>query len=99
MQPPTRRLLTSSGLSYVSDGPAGEHSPFARQFIEALRTYGGADSFLNIAELWVSGDLIKLKPAVKDGTFKGDGAGSDFFFVRRPQLKPIDCPEECKCVP
>jgi hypothetical protein len=39
----TRKYLTSGGKEYVSDGIAGRHSPFAKQFIEALEKGMGSD--------------------------------------------------------
>ena len=39
----TRKFLTSGGKEYVSDGRPGQHSPFARKLLEALRSYGGED--------------------------------------------------------
>ena len=46
----TRKFLTSGGKEYVSDGRPGQHSPFVRKLLEAIRSYGGDDSVLS-AEL------------------------------------------------
>ncbi len=47
----TRKFLTSGGKQYVSDGIPGKHSPFAKAFIEALRSKGGNDGILTIGEI------------------------------------------------
>ena len=43
--------LTSGSKEYVSDGIRGQHSPFARKFLEALKTNCGEDRLLTLAEL------------------------------------------------
>ena len=47
----TRRYLTAGGIERVPDGRPGEHSPFARRFLEALRTYGGTRGFLTLTDI------------------------------------------------
>jgi hypothetical protein len=45
----TRKYLTSGGKEYVSDGIVGRHSPFAKQFIDALEKEWAAMAFLPLA--------------------------------------------------
>lgn len=75
----TRKYLTSGGKEYVSDGIADKHSPFAGQLIESLRSLGGDDRILTLAELQVS--LEKLKQLPRFGSFGNDEPLSDFVFV------------------
>lgn len=75
----TRKYLTSGGKEYVSDGIAGRHSPFAGKLIESLRSMGGADRVLTLAEL--QSNLEKLKQLPRFGSFGNDDPLSDFLFV------------------
>ena len=75
----TRKYLTSGGKEYVSDGIAGKHSPFAKQFIDALETSGGNDGILTISKLITY--IEKLKTAPQFGKFGNDQLGSEFVFV------------------
>ena len=75
----TRKYLTSGGKEYVSDGVVGKHSPFARQFIEALKSRGGSDGILTINELLTY--VEKLQTAPQYGKFGNDKQGSEFVFV------------------
>lgn len=77
----TRKYLTSGGKAYVSDGIAGQHSPFAAKFIDALRSNGGSDRVLTLAELQVS--MEKLSQIPRFGTFGDDETLSDFVFVAK----------------
>jgi hypothetical protein len=77
----TRRYLTSGGKTYVSDGIAGKHSPFAKSFIDALQTQGGSDGILTISEVY--GQVEKLKNPPRLGDFGGNLPGSDFLFVKK----------------
>ena len=79
---PTRLVLTSAGLSYVSDGVACEHSPFAYKVIESLRRFGREDHILTVGELRLDTDRLEQRPQL--GAFKGDEPGSDFIFIKRP---------------
>lgn len=81
LQHRTRQYLTSGGKTYVSDGRAGSHSPFAREFIRGLRTYGGADRVLTISELM--GFVEKVQPEPRHGEFGNNEPGSDFLFVTK----------------
>lgn len=75
----TRQYITSGGKEYVPDGVAGMHSPFARKFIEALRSYGGKDKILNISE--VRSFVEKINPEPRGGEFGSNKPGSDFIFI------------------
>lgn len=75
----TRKYLTSGGKEYVSDGIAGRHSPFAKQFIEALEKGMGGDGILTLSELLTYVETLKTAPQV--GKFGADQLGSDFIFV------------------
>lgn len=75
----TRKYLTSGGKEYVSDGVAGRHSPFAKQFIEALEKGMGGDGILTINEMMTYVEVLKTAPQY--GKFGSDQLGSDFVFV------------------
>jgi WD40 repeat protein len=75
----TRRYITSGGKHYVSDGIKGNHSPFARNFIEALRSRGGADGILTFNE--VIPFIEKVEPGPTFGEFGSNEPGSDFMFI------------------
>lgn len=75
----TRKFLTSGGKSYVSDGIPGKHSPFARAFIEALRSKGGKDGIVTLSEITPFVEKLKVTP--KSGEFGDNAPGSDFVFV------------------
>ncbi len=77
----TRLYLTSGGKEYVPDGRPGEHSPFARKFIEALRGYGGSDGILTIGEVMTY--VEKVVPQPRTGEFGNNEPGSDFVFVAK----------------
>ena len=77
----TRRFLTSGGKEYVPDGRPGEHSPFARKFIEALRNYGGQDRILTIGEVLLY--IERVQPQPRYGEFGKNQPGSDFIFIAR----------------
>lgn len=75
----TRRYLTSGGKTYVSDGIPGRHSPFAKNFLEALRSRGGRDGILTLPELYTFVERLKVQP--RFGEFGDNAPGSDFIFV------------------
>jgi hypothetical protein len=75
----TRKFLTSGGKQYVSDGIPGKHSPFARAFIEALRSKGGNDGILTMNEITPYVEKLKITP--RAGEFGDNAPGSDFVFV------------------
>ena len=58
-----RWCLTASGVEYVSARQdAGEHSPFAAAFLNALNTRGGEDSLLMLDEIWKEIEKSKDDP-------------------------------------
>lgn len=77
----TRKFLTSGGKQYVSDGIPGQHSPFARAFIEALRSKGGKDGILTLNEITPYVEKLKITP--RAGEFGDNAPGSDFVFIVR----------------
>ena len=79
LQYTTRKYLTSGGKEYVPDGRPGEHSPFARKYLEALRSDGGQDQILTFHELYSY--IEKTVPGPKTGEFGSNQPGSDFLFI------------------
>ncbi|MFN5556382.1 MAG: caspase domain-containing protein [Chryseotalea sp.] len=77
----TRKYLTSGGKTYVSDGIKGQHSPFAKNFLEALYSKGGSDGILTLTELFTFVEKLKIKP--KFGAFGDNAPESDFLFIAR----------------
>ena len=78
----TRLYITSGGNIYVPDGRPGQHSPFARMFIEALRGFGGEDGILTFNELVSYTE--KVVPEPHFGEFGDNEPGSDFLFIYDP---------------
>ena len=77
----TRRYLTSGGKENVSDGIPGEHSPFARKFMEALKSKGGDDRILTLTE--IMSQMERIKPTPRAGEFGDNESLSDFVFVAK----------------
>lgn len=77
----TRKYLTSGGKEYVSDGVPGKHSPFSAKLIETLKTLGGSDYILTLAEIQV--EMEKLNQLPRLGSFGDDEPLSDFVFVAK----------------
>lgn len=77
----TRRFLTSGGKTYVSDGIPGKHSPFAKNFLDALRSRGGRDGVLTLPELFTYLERLKIQP--RFGEFGDNAPGSDFIFIAK----------------
>lgn len=77
----TRRFLTSGGKTYVSDGIPGLHSPFAKGFLEGLRSTGGRDRILTLPELITYVEKLKTPP--RFGEFGDNAPGSDFLFLAK----------------
>lgn len=77
----TRKYLTSGGKEYVPDGTPGQHSPFARKFLECLRNYGGHDKIITLGELSLF--FERLMPEPRSGEFGNNEPGSDFLFIAR----------------
>jgi len=80
----TRRWITAGGNEYVPDGRPGEHSPFARQVLTALRTFGGADGVLTLEEMQAY--IEKAKPQPRFGELLGNEPGSSFVFVTQTSV-------------
>lgn len=78
----TRRYLTSGGKEYVPDGRPGQHSPFARKILEALRSYGGKQGYLTIGK--ISEFVEKVTPEPRAGEFGTNEPGSDFVLISKP---------------
>ena len=76
----TRLYLSSGGKEYVPDGRPGQHSPFTRKFLEALRSYGGEDGILTINE--ILSYIEKVDPQPRFGEFGNNEPGSDFLFIK-----------------
>lgn len=81
MQARTRRYITSGGKEYVSDGTPGMHSPFVRKFLEALRSYGGKDKIITLAEIMTHLETISPQPHY--GEFGSNEPGSDFLLIAK----------------
>jgi len=77
----TRYYLTSGGKEYVPDGRPGQHSPFARKFIEALRNFGGTDKILTVNEILQF--IEKVDPQPCFGEFGNNEPGSDFILMSK----------------
>lgn len=77
----TRLYITSGGKTYVPDGRPGQHSPFARQFLELLRRDGGKDRILTFSE--IKSGVERLTPEPCAGEFDGNEPGSDFMFISK----------------
>ncbi len=75
----TRKYITSGGNTYVSDGIKGNHSPFARKFLEALRSHGGEDGILTFSE--IVSYVEKVDPGPTYNEFGTNEPGSDFMFI------------------
>lgn len=75
----TRKYISSGGKQYVPDGRPGEHSPFAKMFIEALLSKGGDRGILTIAKIisYVEG----VNPMPQDGEFGDNELRSEFLFI------------------
>ncbi|MBM3216766.1 hypothetical protein FJZ36_17870, partial [Candidatus Poribacteria bacterium] len=78
----TRRYLTAGGKQYVPDGRPGQHSPFARQMLAALRSYGGSDGILTLEEMLMH--LERVEPQPRSGELNGNEPGSSFVLVAEP---------------
>jgi hypothetical protein len=55
------------------------HSPFAKGFLEGLRSSGGRDRILTLPELITYVETLKTPP--RFGEFGDNAPGSDFLFV------------------
>jgi hypothetical protein len=83
----TRRYITAGGKEYVPDGRPGQHSPFARQFLAALRTFGGSDGILTLEEILLH--LERVDPEPRAGELFGNEPGSSFVLVAGPLAEEL----------
>lgn len=84
MQYKTRLFVTSGGKVYVPDGRPGQHSPFTRKFLDALRNAGGKDGILTINGLFSY--IERVNPEPRKGEWGGNEPGSDFLFIAKKKL-------------
>ncbi|MBX7127646.1 MAG: caspase family protein [Cyclobacteriaceae bacterium] len=78
----TRKFLTSGSKEYVPDGAPGHNSPFATQFIRALREIGGGTGrVMTLMEL--NTYFLRLPTEPYYGSFGADDPQSDFVFVAK----------------
>lgn len=78
----TRKFLTSGSKEYVPDGAPGHNSPFATQFIKALREIGGGTGrVLTLMELNTYFHRLPTEPYF--GSYGNDDPQSDFVFVAK----------------
>ncbi len=78
----TRKFLTSGSKEYVPDGAPGHNSPFATQFIKALREIGGGTGrVMTLNEL--NNYFHRLPTEPYFGSYGNDDPQSDFVFVAR----------------
>ena len=75
----SRLYLTSGGKEYVPDGRPGQHSPFARQLLAALRSDGGKAGLLTFNDLLNYAQQVNPAPCA--GDFGTNEPGGDFLFV------------------
>lgn len=81
----TRLFLTSGGKERTPDGV--DHSPFTKQFLAALRGFGGEDQILTFNELNSQMELANPKP--RWGQFADNAVGSSFLFVLKDEIPDI----------
>ncbi len=79
----TRRYITAGGKEFVPDGRPGEHSPFARQLLAALRNLGGEGGILTFEEMALY--LKRVEPQPLSGELLGNEPGSSFVLVTRTE--------------
>jgi Caspase domain len=78
----TRKVLTSGGKEYVPDGTPGMHSPFATQFIKALKEIGGSKGRILSLPL-IHPYFLNLTTQPYFNGFGSDDPQSDFVFVAK----------------
>jgi hypothetical protein len=87
----TRRYITAGGKEFVPDGRPGQHSPFARQFLAALRNLGGDDGILTFEE--IAQYMERVDPQPLSGELYGNEPGSSFVLVTQDnRLSATDTP-------
>ena len=80
LKPITRLYLSAGGKETVSDGKKGEHSPFAKAFIEKLDEAAGS-SYKILTAGGLKDYLEKQTRKVKMNGFGSNQSNSDFLFV------------------
>jgi hypothetical protein len=87
----TRKCMTSGGKGAVTDGPPGEHSPFAHAFLDALSGGGPTKVVVSIREV---DEEVETAMGHKEGASLpqygscggGESSNSEFyFFWKRPK--------------
>jgi hypothetical protein len=82
LRPNTRLYLSAGGKEVVSDGKKGEHSPFAKAFLEKLSEAANSSyKILTVAGL--KDYLEKQTRKVKMNGFGSNQSNSDFLFVAK----------------
>ena len=76
------RIIFTSGDRPVYDGSPGQHSPFARGFLEALDQGGTKYGILTTGEIYLKIDALNVEPG------RGSLSGSDGDFVFVAPVKP-----------
>jgi len=77
----SRRYLTSGGKEYVPDGRPGQHSPFARKILEAMRSHGGKEGYLTVGKILQY--VEKVTPEPRAGEFGNHEPGGDFVLIKK----------------
>jgi len=81
-------FLTSGGKEYVPDGQPGAHSPFAYQFLRALKSKNpGSDGILTFRDFQIYADQVQDAPQPKYGAFAESEPASDFWLFTDPALR------------
>jgi tetratricopeptide (TPR) repeat protein len=83
----TRRYLTSGGKDYVADGVPGHHSPFAANFLNALRSEEGSNRYLTLPN--IESEVEKSKQQPYAGHWGDDEPGGGFLFISKPYLASV----------
>jgi hypothetical protein len=93
-------FLTSGGKQYVPDGRPGYHSPFAFQFLRALK--GGAgdpEGIVTFLDIVSFADQVQGAPQPRYGWFPGADPSSDFWLVAKPEVRKMVMRGDAPAVP
>ena len=83
-------FLTSGGKQYVPDGRPGFHSPFAFQFIRALKSGAGdPEGIVTFLDIVGFADQVQGAPQPRYGWFPGADPSSDFWLVAKPEVRKL----------
>ncbi len=81
-------FLTSGGKQYVPDGRPGYHSPFAFQFIRALKSGAGdPEGIVTFLDIIGFADQVQGAPQPRYGWFPGADPSSDFWLIGKPEVR------------